>query len=115
MLYDFYGNLLNESQQRVVELCVNEDLSLSEAADILKISRQGVRDSLKRATDKLNVYEEKLGLCSRFKSDLTIFHEALETCDKIKEISSDDTVNMYIDSIKNKLNSLYTLGENNGF
>ena len=62
LLYDFYGELLKTSQQQVVELYVNEDLSLSEAADLLGISRQGVRDSLARAERKLNEYEKKLGL-----------------------------------------------------
>lgn len=62
LLYDFYGELLQGSQQRVVELYVNDDLSLSETAEILGISRQGVRDSLTRAERKLNEFEEKLGL-----------------------------------------------------
>ena len=62
LLYDFYGELLKASQQQVVELYVNEDLSLSEVSDILGISRQGVRDSLNRAERKLNEYESKLGL-----------------------------------------------------
>jgi hypothetical protein len=65
-LYDFYGALIPESQQQVVELYVNDDLSLSEVADILSISRQGVRDSLNRASKKLRAYEEKLGLMAAF-------------------------------------------------
>ena len=62
LLFDFYGELLQASQQRVIELYVNDDLSLSETAQILGISRQGVRDSLSRAQRKLDEYEEKLGL-----------------------------------------------------
>ena len=62
LLYDFYGELLQSSQQRVVELYVNDDLSLSESAELLGISRQGVRDSLARAERKLSEYEKKLGL-----------------------------------------------------
>lgn len=62
LLYDFYGELLQSSQQRVIELYVNDDLSLSETAQILGISRQGVRDSLTRAERKLAEYEAKLGL-----------------------------------------------------
>lgn len=67
MLYDFYGELLNTSQQQVVELYVNEDLSLSEASEILGISRQGVRDSLNRAERKLQDYESKLGLLRAYR------------------------------------------------
>ena len=62
LLYDFYGELIPASQQRVVELYVNDDLSLSEVAEILGISRQGVRDSLARAMSKLRGYEAHLGL-----------------------------------------------------
>ena len=62
LLYDFYGELIPASQQRVVELYVNDDLSLSEVAEILGISRQGVRDSLARAMTKLSEYEARLGL-----------------------------------------------------
>ena len=67
LLYDFYGELLNTSQQQVVELYVNEDLSLSEASEILGISRQGVRDSLNRAERKLQDYESKLGLLRAYR------------------------------------------------
>ena len=66
LLYDFYADLLNDSQRQVVELSVNEDLSLSEVAEILHISRQGVRDSLSRAARKLCEYEEKLGLLKAY-------------------------------------------------
>ena len=66
LLYDFYGELLKDSQQQVVELYVNEDLSLSEVSEILGISRQGVRDSLGRAERKLREYESKLGLLQAY-------------------------------------------------
>lgn len=67
LLYDFYGELLKTSQQQVVELYVNEDLSLSEVAELLGISRQGVRDSLNRAEKKLLEYESKLGLMDAYR------------------------------------------------
>lgn len=67
LLYDFYGELLKPSQQQVVELYVNEDLSLSEVAELLGISRQGVRDSLNRAEKKLLEYESKLGLTQAYR------------------------------------------------
>ena len=77
LLYDFYAELLNDSQRLVVELYVNEDLSLSEVAEILHISRQGVRDSLGRAERKLRDYEQKLGL-------LRDYHQRLERDDAIR-------------------------------
>lgn len=77
LLFDFYGELLQTPQQRVVELYVNDDLSLSESAEILSISRQGVRDSLTRAVQKLRYYEEKLGL-------LRAYNERRKTADAIR-------------------------------
>ncbi|PWM25111.1 MAG: DNA-binding protein [Oscillospiraceae bacterium] len=66
VLYDFYGDLLTEKQQEVIELYYNEDLSLAEIAALSGITRQGVRDSIKRAEGQLTDFEEKLGLAQRF-------------------------------------------------
>ena len=65
-LYDFYGELLTEHQRSVYEMSVFEDLSLSEIADTLVISRQGVHDMLKRCDHLLEDYENKLHLVEKF-------------------------------------------------
>ncbi|SDZ84104.1 hypothetical protein SAMN02910384_00290 [Pseudobutyrivibrio sp. ACV-2] len=65
-LYDFYGELLTEHQRSVYEMSVNDDLSLSEIADSLSISRQAVHDMLKRCDKQLEEYEEKLHLVDKF-------------------------------------------------
>ena len=49
LLYDFYGELLNEHQRGVYEDAVFNDLSLSEIADEYGISRQGVHDLIKKS------------------------------------------------------------------
>ena len=69
-LFDFYGDILSEKQQLAVELYYNDDLSLSEIAAQIGISRQGVRDSLKRSETALFDMENKLGLAERFGSML---------------------------------------------
>ena len=61
-LYDFYGELLTERQQQVYESVVLEDYSLSEVAEDLGISRQGVHDMIKRCNKTLEEYEQKLHL-----------------------------------------------------
>lgn len=66
LLYDFYGELLTERQQQVYESVVLEDYSLSEVAEELGISRQGVHDMIKRCNKTLEEYEEKLHLVERF-------------------------------------------------
>lgn len=65
-LYDFYGPLLTEHQQKIYEMSVFDDLSLSEIAEQEGISRQGVSDLLHRCDKALAGYEEKLKLMERF-------------------------------------------------
>ena len=65
-LLDFYGQMLTDKQREVTEFYYNDDLSLAEIADHCHITRQGVRDSIKRAEAQLREYEEKLGLARRF-------------------------------------------------
>ena len=65
-LLDFYGQMLTDKQREVTEFYYNDDLSLAEIAENYNITRQGVRDSIKRAEAQLREYEEKLGLARRF-------------------------------------------------
>lgn len=67
-LLDFYGEMLNERRRTVLDMYYNEDMSLSEIADSLGITRQGVRDLIKKAGDELLLFEEKLGMAKKFRS-----------------------------------------------
>ena len=78
LLYDFYGELLTEHQRRIYEDVVLNDYSLSEVAQELGISRQGVHDNLKRCSRILEQECENLDkeeLVSRIES---ISQEILE-------------------------------------
>lgn len=66
LLYDFYGELLNEHQKSIYEEYVLDNLSLSEIAEERGISRQGVHDIIKRADKALYEYENKLQLIRKF-------------------------------------------------
>lgn len=66
LLYDFYGELLNDHQKYIYEEFVLNDLSLSEIAEEQGISRQGVHDLIKRCNHMLASYEEKLHLVDKF-------------------------------------------------
>lgn len=68
ILLDFYGDLLTEKQRTYFEMYHCEDLSLSEIAELEGISRQGVRDVLRRAEHTLMETEEKTGLIQRWNS-----------------------------------------------
>ena len=75
LLYDFYGELLTERQQQVYESVVLEDYSLSEVAEELGISRQGVHDMIRRCNKSLEDYEAKLHLVEKFMSVKKKVHE----------------------------------------
>ena len=66
LLYDYYGGVLTSKQAEIYETYYNADLSLSEIAENLGITRQGVYDALSRAERILMDLEEKLGLVARF-------------------------------------------------
>lgn len=65
-LLDFYGELLPERKRSVLDLYYNEDYSLAEIAEEIGISRQGVRNMIKKTEADLFFYEEKLGLAKKF-------------------------------------------------
>lgn len=66
LLYDFYGELLNEHQKSVYEGYVLDNLSLGEIASEQGVSRQAVHDLIKRIDKILDDYEDKLHLVSKF-------------------------------------------------
>lgn len=61
-LYDHYGTLLTERQQKCLELHFLQDWSLGEIAADLGVSRQAVNDILRRSEETLEEYEKKLKL-----------------------------------------------------
>lgn len=69
MLKDFYGSLLTERQQEVINLYFEDDWSLAEIAESMEVSRQAVHDLLKRSEAALEAYELRLGLVARYLSN----------------------------------------------
>ncbi len=65
VLIDCYGELLTEKQRTLIQYYYNDDLSLSEIAENEGITRQGVRDAIKRAESQLYELESKLGFLEK--------------------------------------------------
>ena len=57
-LLDFYGEVLTEKQRDMMVQYYNDDLSLAEIADNFGITRQGVRDAIKRGEAVMQELEE---------------------------------------------------------
>ena len=66
MLFDIYGGLLSANEKDAFEYYYCDDLSLSEIAEIMKMTRQGVRDNIVRAEKLLRDCEEKLEMKKKF-------------------------------------------------
>ena len=84
ILYDYYGDVLNEDNKKYFEDYYFDNLSLAEIADNNNISRNAVHKHIKSTEVKLKFYEEKLGLYKKEK----ILKEKINNIKdkKIKEI-----------------------------
>lgn len=89
MLYDFYGSLLSDSRREVMALYHEDNLSLSEIADELGMTRQAVHYSLKKAETALQGYEDKLGLIAEYEKKQKLASRALDVLERL-EISESD-------------------------
>lgn len=96
ILYDYYGDLLKDNQSTIIELYYNLDYSLSEIAEEINISRQGVHDALKRAEKTLMEYEDKIKLHNKYVK----FSEAAENIIQMSSIIDDDKYKDIVEKIK---------------
>ena len=84
-LLDFYGDVLTERKKEALDMYYNEDLSLAEIAEQIGISRQGVRDIIKKAEEELYFLEDKLGLAQKM-SALKIHSDKMRSIAESTEI-----------------------------
>ena len=106
ILCQIYGKLLTEKQYKLLDDYYNNDLSLSEIAENLEITRQAVRDNIKKGENKLLEYEEKLGIMKKVMEQEEKIAVILSEITKIKSKSSDKEVERILEHIKNELNCL---------
>lgn len=96
VLFDHYGDLLNDKQKRIVEYTVSDDMSLSEIGQEEGITRQAASDLLKRADDRLLEFEEKLGVIRK--------SENIRACiRRIREHGTDDLIESELSKIETEL------------
>lgn len=106
MLLNIYGKLLTEKQYEFLDNYYNSDLSLSEIAENMSITRQAVRDNIKKGENKLFEFEEKLEIMKRaFERDKKI-NNVLSELTKLETNSSDKQVQKVINHIMQELSCL---------
>lgn len=99
VLCDIYSALLPEKQRLALEYYYDDDLSLSEIAEHVGISRQGVRDQIKHAEAQLLALENALHL----------YEKSLKTekiLDKLLELSQ-ETDNKRLSSLIEELKAVH--------
>jgi len=84
-LLDLYGSLITEKQRLACEMVLLGDFSLAEAAESLKVSRQGVHDLITRAREHMENAEKALGLIEKEKKLEEIRRMLDEARDRLPE------------------------------
>ena len=106
ILCELYGKLLTNKQLDFMNDYYNNDLSLSEIAENNNITRQAVRDILKKGEKKLFEYEEKLKFMKRMLNQEKKIEKVLSELTKIQKDYSDKEIASVLESIKKELNCL---------
>lgn len=110
LLCDYYGEMLTENQRQFIEFYYNDDLSLSEIAQNVGITRQGVRDAVKRAETQLFDMEKKLGFAKRSRQVNDALELIIESTDVINNYNMNNSlsreVNDAVVQIKSVIDSL---------
>lgn len=106
LLFDFYGETLTEKQRELFDLYYNEDLSLAEIAEHAGITRQGVRDSIKRAEHTLREMEEKLGLVARYGGTERCAEELMHEVERLRALNAGTLHSSEAEGIASRMASL---------
>ena len=69
----------------------NDDLSLAEIAEEVGITRQGVREAVKKGEAQLSSFEEKLGLMEKFEEMQSDVQKMLELVKAAEGIGAKET------------------------
>lgn len=83
-LIDVYGDLLSEKKIDLLKYYYEDDYSLSEISEISEISRQGVRDSVKKSADELIFFDSVLKLIDKKKEISSVVNEIRVLIDNLE-------------------------------
>ena len=104
ILLDFYGDMLTAKQRDFINLYYNDDLSLAEIAENEGITRQGVRDAIKRAEGQL--YEMRLGFVKKWNGIKTTLGDIINCAEEISDYNLNHGLSREINDTTVKIKSL---------
>lgn len=106
ILIEIYGKLLTERQVDILDNYYNMDLSLSEIAENNNITRQAVRDIIKKGEKKLFEFEEKLQIMKKMLKQEKQISNILSELTQIETKFTDEQIARILEHIKKELNCL---------
>ena len=106
ILCQIYGALLTKKQLNILDDYYNMDLSLSEIAENNGITRQAVRDILKKGETRLFEYEEKLNIMKKMQKQEEKISIILSELTKIQTKFTDEQIEDILEHIIAVLNCL---------
>ena len=107
MLCQIYGKVLTEKQYEVLNDYYNNDLSLSEIAENNNITRQAVRDIIKKSENKLYELEKNIGFMKKSLEEEKIVNEIINSLDELKkDLTPSKKSDKIINQIKKQLNQI---------
>ncbi|MGI6248799.1 MAG: YlxM family DNA-binding protein [Acutalibacteraceae bacterium] len=109
LLLDFYGDMLTQKQRDFLGYYYNDDLSLSEIAVNEGITRQGVRDAIKRAETQLFEMESRLELVRRFEEMREGLGQIIDLAQEINDYNMKHSLSREINEYSVKIKTLSQL------
>ena len=104
ILLEIYGKVLTTIQYQFLDDYYNSDLSLSEIAENKNITRQAVRDNIKKGENKLLELEEKLKIMQKTMKQEKKIADILFEITKIQTQFTDQKIAEMLEHIKSELN-----------
>lgn len=106
ILCQIYGKLLTKKQFEIITDYYDNDLSLSEIAENNQITRQAVRDIIKKSEKKLFELEEELSFMEKQINQEKRINSILEKLTKLQEKETSNENKKIIENSKEELKSI---------
>jgi hypothetical protein len=106
MLCQVYGKVLTEKQYELLNDYYNNDLSLSEIAENNNITRQAVRDIIKKSENKLYELEEQVSAMKKMLENQKAIKSIQNELAKIDKTAENKEIHKAVENIKNQLKTI---------